>query len=119
MKCVYPFKFASTANKTRRRTDNFGRQQCKSGDGLELTVTSPNKWLLNWVEIFERLEQPLAATLQYLLPESVFSLTSLYFSNPKFYMPDDATPVYTLSIYKGMVVTNIPLFFQGCTLYSI
>jgi len=74
---------------------------CQSGNGIETTVISPNKWLLNWVEVFYPLQQPFTANLQYFLPESPNTITPLYFSKPLFYIPDDATPFFTLSIYKG------------------
>jgi hypothetical protein len=88
-------------------SDINGQTTCKSGDNIEVTVTSPNKWLLNWVEVFHPLQQPFVGTLQYFLPESPNTLFPLYFSKPMFYLPDDATPVFTLSIYKGGRLLNI------------
>ena len=100
-------------------TDNSGQTLCNSGHGTEVTVVSQNKWLLNWVEIFEKLQTPFDGALRYILPDAPSIVSPLYFSKPKFYLPDDAYPVFTLTIYKGQTNIRMQEEFVKHTLLSL
>lgn len=75
---------------------------CYAGHGEDITEVAEHKWLLNWVEIFQRLEAPFEGELKYVLPlEAPNDIVALDFVNPKFYMPAQAHAVFKLTIYKG------------------
>ena len=82
--------------------DETGSSLCYSGNSIEVNETAQYKWMLNWVEIFQKLEQPFEAELKYVLPEEAPNdIVNLDFVKPKFYMPAQAHPVYQLTIFKG------------------
>ena len=79
-----------------------GEEICQSGDGIEVDIESPYKWMLNWVEIYEPFVGPFEATLKYVLPlEDPMYKPPLDFVKPKFYLPAQAHPVFELNMYKG------------------
>ena len=89
-------------NKTSIR-DALGQEKCQTGPhGEEVIETSEYKWMLNWVEIYERLEGPFEGTLRFILPEEAPNeRPDVEFVKPKFYLPADAWPAFELSMYKG------------------
>ena len=82
--------------------DEKGEENCVTGQGEEVEEVSQYKWMLNWVEIFERLEGPFEGTLRYIIKEEAPNeRPSMEFVKPKFYLPADAWPAFELSMYKG------------------
>lgn len=80
---------------------------CYSGDGIEIKEKSDHKWLLNWVEIYQRMEYPFEGELLYVIPsEAPNDIVPLDFVKPKFYMPEAAHPVFKLTMYKGKITNN-------------
>ena len=82
--------------------DEMGQPICLTGFGEEVIQTVEYKWLLNWIEIYERLEGPFEGTLRYINKEEApDERPELDFVKPKFYLPADAWPAFELSMYKG------------------
>ena len=82
--------------------DDNGEEICHVGDGIEVIMESPYKWMLNWVEIYEQFVGPYEGTLRYVLPEEAPNDKPLLdFVKPKFYLPAQAHPIFELSMYKG------------------
>ena len=93
-------------NKTSIR-DALGQEKCHTGFGEEVVEESEYKWMLNWVEIYERLEGPFEGTLRFILPtEAPNERPDVEFVKPKFYLPADAWPAFELSMYKGDLRLN-------------
>ena len=83
--------------------DQGVKEHCYVGDGVEVVMESQYKWMLNWVEVFEKLEGPFEGSLKYVLPlEAPHDKPELDFVKPKFYLPAQAHPVFELGIWKGI-----------------
>ena len=77
-------------------------EKCYRGDGVEVIMESKYKWMLNWVEVYEKLQGPFGGNLKYVLPlEAAYDKPELDFVKPKFYLPAQAHPVFELEIWKG------------------
>lgn len=88
-------------NKTSIR-DAMNQEKCHTGFGEEVTEVSEYKWMLNWIEIYEKLEGPFEATLRYILKEEApLERPEVEFVKPKYYLPADAWPAFELNMYKG------------------
>ena len=93
---IYPCLYISIC------LDELGEETCYSGNGIIVNETSPQKWTLNWVEIYEQMEKPFEGKLKYVLPlEAPDDIVDLDFANPKFFMPAQSHPVFELTIFKG------------------